>query len=178
MLVGKRIAVLAEEGFEDAELMVPLQVMKDAGARVVVVGSGSQTSYRGKKGNAAVTVETTADKVEAEDFDAIIVPGGDAPARMRRYQSMVDLVRKAYDAGKVIAAVCHGSQLLISADVVRGRRLTFWPSVATDLKNAGSTWLNEPVIKDGNLITARKPSDLPKFSKAIIEALIGREELE
>jgi protease I len=178
MLEGKRIAVLAEEGFEDIELMVPLQAMKDAGARVVVVGSGSQTSYKGKKGNAIVTVDTTADKVKAEDFDAIIIPGGYAPDRMRRHQSVIDLVRKAYDAGKVVAAVCHGPQLLISADIVRGRRVTSWPSVAIDLKNAGSIWVDEPVVQDGNLITARKPSDLPRFNKAIIEALTRQEELE
>jgi len=152
--------------------------MKDAGARVVVVGSGSRTSYKGKKGKATVTVETTADRVKGEDFDAIIIPGGYAPARMCRHQSMVDLVRKAYDAGKVIAAVCHGPQLLIPADIVRGRRLTSWPSVAIDLKNAGSIWVDEPVVKDGNIITARKPSDLPRFNKAIIETLIGQEELE
>ena len=93
---------------------------------------------------------------------------------MRRHQSMVDLVRKAYDAGKVIAAVCHGPQLLISADIVRGRRVTSWPSVAIDLKNAGSIWVDEPVVQDGNLITSRKPSDLPRFNKAIIEALTVR----
>ena len=175
MLAGKRIAILAEEGFEDAELIEPLRAMKDAGARVVIVGSGSQKSYKGKRG-ATVTVDTTAEKVNAQDFDAIIVPGGYAPDRMRLHQSMIDLVRKAYDAGKVIAGVCHGPQLLISADIVRGRRVTSWPSVAIDLKNAGSIWVDEPVVQDGNLITSRKPADLPRFNKAIIEALTRRQE--
>jgi protease I len=85
---------------------------------------------------------------------------------------MVDLVRKAHDAGKVIAAVCHGPQLLISAEVVGGRRVTSWPSVAIDLKNAGAIWVDEPVVKDGNIITSRRPADLPRFNKAIIEALV------
>ncbi len=171
MLEGKRIAILAEEDFEDIELIEPIRAMKDAGARVVVVGSGSQKSYRGKRGTATVTVDIGADKVKIEDFDAIIVPGGYAPDKMRLHQSMIDLVRKAYEVGKIIAAVCHGPQLLISADIVRGLRVTSWPSVAVDLKNAGAIWVDEPVVQDGNIITSRKPADLPKFNKAIIKAL-------
>jgi protease I len=171
MLDGKRIAILAEEDFEDSELMEPLRAMKDAGAKVVIVGSGSNKTYKGKRGNATVSVDTTADKVKAEDFDAIIVPGGYAPDKMRLHQPMVDLVREAYDSGKVIAAICHGPQLLISADIVRGHRVTSWLSVAVDLKNAGADWVDEPVVQDGNLITSRKPADLPGFNKAITEAL-------
>lgn len=172
MLAGKRIAILAEENFEDSELTEPLRAMKDAGARVVIVGSGSKKSYKGKRGSAEVTVDTTADKVEASQFDAIIVPGGYAPDKMRLHQPMVDLVRKAHAEGKIIAAVCHGPQLLISADIVKGRRVTSWPSVAVDLKNAGAIWVNEPMVRDANIITARKPADLPKFNRAIIEALL------
>jgi len=172
MLEGKRIGILAEEDFEDSELMEPLRAMKDAGASVLIVGSGSKKSYRGKRGSAEVTVDTTADKVEASQFDAIIVPGGYAPDKMRLHQPMVDLVRKAHAEGKIIAAVCHGPQLLISADIVKGRRVTSWPSVAIDLKNAGAIWVDEPMVRDGNIITSRKPADLPKFNKAIIEALL------
>jgi protease I len=171
VLDGKRIAILAEEDFEDSELVEPLRAMKNVGARVVIVGSGSKQSYNGKRGNATVTVDTTADKVKAEDFDAIIVPGGYAPDKMRLHQPMIDLVKKAHDLGKVVAAICHGPQLLISADIVRGRRITSWPSVAVDLKNAGANWVDEPVVRDGNLISSRKPTDLPRFNKAIIEAL-------
>ena len=172
MLEGKRIAILAEEDFEDSELTEPLRAMKNAGARVVIVGSGSKKSYKGKRGSAEVTVDTTADKVEASQFDAIIVPGGYAPDKMRLHQPMVDLVREAHAEGKIIAAVCHGPQLLISADIVKGRRVTSWPSVAVDLKNAGAIWVDEPMVRDGNIITSRKPADLPKFNKAIIEALL------
>jgi protease I len=172
MLLGKRIAILVEEDFEDSELMEPLRAMKDAGARVVIVGSGSKQSYKGKRGLATIDVDTTADKVKAEDFDAIIIPGGYAPDKMRLYQPMIDLVNKAHDEGKVIAAICHGPQLLISAGIVRGHRVTSWSSVAVDLKNAGAIWVDEPVVRDGNIITSRRPSDLPKFNKVIIEALI------
>jgi protease I len=170
-LEGKRIAILAEEDFEDVELVEPLKAMKEAGAKVVVVGSGSKPRYKGKRGTATVRVDAIAERVKAEDFDAIIVPGGYAPDKMRLHQPMIDLVRKAHDLGKVVAAVCHGPQLLISADIVRGRRVTSWPSVAVDLKNAGADWVDEPVVRDGNLITSRKPADLPRFNKAIIEAL-------
>jgi protease I len=170
-LTGKRIAILVEEGFEDAEVTESLRAMRDVGARVTVVGSGSQKSYKGKHGN-QVTADTTAEKVTAQDFDAIIIPGGHAPDRMRLHQPMIDLVKQAHDDGKVIAAVCHGPQLLISAGIVRGRRMTSWPSVAVDLKNAGAIWADEPVVRDGNIITSRKPADLPRFNKAIIQALI------
>ena len=171
MLDGKRIAILAEEGFEDSELIEPMRAMKNAGAKVVIVGSGSRDTYSGKRGSATVPVDTTADSVEAADFDVIIIPGGYAPDKMRLHQSMIDLVRKAYDAGKVIAAICHGPQLLISAGIVRGHQVTSWPSIVVDLTNAGADWIDAPVAQDGNLITSRKPADLPRFNKAIIESL-------
>jgi len=172
-LKGKRVAILAEQDFEDVELTEPLKAMKEAGAQVFIVGSGSQPSYQGKRGKATIKVDIDADKVRAEDFDAIIIPGGYAPDKMRLHQPMIDLVRKAHDLGRVIAAVCHGPQLLISADIVRGRRLTSWPSVAIDLKNAGANWVDESMVKDGNIITSRRPSDLPLFNRAIIQALGG-----
>ena len=171
MLDGKKIAILVEEGFEDSELIEPLRSMKNAGARVVIVGSGSQETYSGKRGSATVRVDAAADEVKAEDFDAIIVPGGYAADKMRLHQAMVDLVKKAYDLGKVVAAICHGPQLLISAEIVKGRRVTSWPSVAVDLRNAGAEWVDVPVARDGNLITSRKPADLPRFNKSIIETL-------
>jgi protease I len=172
MLAGKRIAIMVEADFEDSELAEPLKAMRDGGARVVIVGSGSRPSYKGKRGTVTVAADTTADKVSAGDFDAVIVPGGYAPDKMRLHPPMVDLVKKAHDTGKIVAAICHGPQLLISAGIVRGRRMTSWPSVAVDLENAGATWVDEPVVRDGNIITSRRPVDLPKFNKAIIEALV------
>lgn len=170
-LAGKRIAILVEQDFEDSELAEPLHVMKDAGADVVLVGSGSQETYKGKKGTVSVRPDTTADRVRAADFDALIIPGGYAPDKMRLHPPMVDLVRDAYHQGKVVAAICHGPQLLISADVVRGRTLTCYPSIAVDVRNAGGSYVDEPVVRDRNLITSRRPADLPAFDNAIIEAL-------
>lgn len=175
MLQGKRVIILAEEGFEDSELIEVRRAMRDAGVKVVVVGSGLKDDYKGKRGGATIKVDIAADKVSAEDFDAIVIPGGYAPDKMRLQQPMIDLVRKAYDSGKVIAAICHGPQLLISADIVRGRRVTSWPSVAIDLKNAGAEWVDDAVVKDGDLITSRKSADLPRFNRAIIEALASRQ---
>jgi len=171
MLNGKRVAILAEEDFEDSELIEPMRALKGTGARVLIIGSGSQETYRGKRGGTTARVDATADKVKAEDFDAVIVPGGYAPDKMRLHQSMIDLIRKAHDLGKVVGAICHGPQLLISAEIVKGRRVTSWPSIALDLRNAGADWVDEPVVQDENLITSRKPADLPRFNKAIIKAL-------
>lgn len=171
MLEGKRIAILVEQDFEDSELVEPLRAMKEAGGVVTVVGSGSQRSYWGKRRNANIKADISADQARAEDFDAVIIPGGYAPDKMRMHPSMIELVKKAHGLGRVVAAVCHGPQLLISADIVRGRRVTSWASVAIDLENAGADWIDKPVVVDGNLITARKPADLPAFNNAIIEAL-------
>jgi deglycase len=175
MLDGKRIAILAEQDFEDAELTEPLRAMKATGARVMVVGSGSQKIYQGKRGVAEIKVDADADQVRADYFDAVIIPGGSAPDKMRLHRPMIDLVRKAHDSGRLVAAICHGPQLLISAEVVRGRKVTSWPSIAIDLKNAGALWIDEAVVRDGNLITSRQPADLPEFNAAIIEALQGRD---
>ena len=170
-ITGRRIGILVEQDFEDVELTGPMQTMQDAGAVVTLIGSGSRNTYTGKQHKAKVTVDTTADKVAAADFDMLIIPGGYAPDKMRLSQPMVDLVRNFHDAGKLIAAICHGPQMLISAGIVKGRKVTSWPSVAVDLRNAGGIWVDEPVVKDLNIITSRKPADVPQFSKAIIEAL-------
>jgi len=171
MLNGQRIAIFIEDGFEDLEVIEPMRAMKAAGARVIIVGTGSSQSYRSKSGKRTITAEITADRARAEDFDAIIITSGLAMDRMRFYQSMVELVRQAHGLGRVIAAICHGPQLLISADIVKGHRMTSWPSIAVDLRNAGADWVDEPVVQDGNIITSRKPADLPMFDKAIIDAV-------
>ncbi|MBE0481133.1 MAG: type 1 glutamine amidotransferase [Dehalococcoidia bacterium] len=168
---GRRIAILVEDDFEDVELTEPMEALKKAGVEMTIVGSGSKKTYRGKRGRATIDAETTADKVDLDEFDAVLIPGGYAPDKMRLYQPMIDLVSRAFRMGKIVAAVCHGPQLLISADVVRGRRVTSWPSVAIDLKNAGAEFVDRPVVKDDNLITSRMPGDLPEFSAAIIEEL-------
>jgi len=169
---GKRVAMLIEDGFEDTELTGPLQLLRDAGLTVTVVGPHAGREYTGKRG-ARVSSDVAAGGVRAADFDAVVIPGGHAPDRMRMRHAMVDLARDAMDAGKPVAAICHGPQVLISADVLRGRTVTCWPSIAIDVRNAGGLYVDRPVVEDGNLITSRKPDDVPQFTAAILKALEG-----
>ena len=170
-LTGKRIAMLVEDEFEDRELTGPLDALRAAGATVTLVGPTAGTEFRGKKGEAIVTSDINAGAAKIKDFDAVVIPGGHAPDKMRMRHAMVDLARDAMEAGKPVAAICHGPQVLISANVLRGRTLTCWPSIAIDVKNAGGLYVDKPVVEDGNLITSRKPDDVPVFSEAIIRAL-------
>ncbi len=171
MLEGCKVGILVEEGFEDAELVETVRAMSDAGAMVIIIGDSCAKSYRGRRGKARTRVDNTADKVNVDDLGALVVQGGYAADKMRMHQSMVDLVKRAHDLNKVVAAICYGPQLLISADIVRGKRVTSWPSIAIDLTNAGAVWVDEPVVQDKNIITARKSADLPRFNKAVIDAL-------
>jgi len=170
-LAGKRVAILVEDEFEDRELTGPLDALRAAGADVTIVGAIKGGSYRGKRGDATITSDLAAGDARMRDFDALIIPGGHAPDKMRLRHAMVDLTREAMEAGKPVAAICHGPQLLISANALRGRTLTCWPSIAVDVKNAGGLYVDKPVVEDGNLITSRKPDDVPAFSDAIIRAL-------
>ena len=163
--------MLVEEGFEDRELVGPLEALREAGATVTIVGPAANTEYRGKRGHAVVASELAAGSARMKDFDALVIPGGHAPDKMRMRHAMVDLARDTMEAGKPVAAICHGPQLLISANALRGRTLTCWPSIAIDVKNAGGLYVDKPVVEDGNLITSRKPDDVPVFSDAIIRAL-------
>jgi protease I len=171
VLAGKRVAILVEDGFEDRELTGPRDALEAAGAAVTIVGPSAGAKFRGKRGNAVVTAAEAAGAIRIKDFDALVIPGGYAPDKMRMRHAMVDLAREAMDAGKPVAAICHGPQLLISANVLRGRTLTCWPSIAIDVKNAGGLYVDKPVVEDGNLITSRKPDDVPMFSEAVIRAL-------
>lgn len=171
VLTGKRVAILVEDGFEDRELTGPRDALSAAGARVIIVGPTAGTDFLGKRGEATVTSDLAAGSVRIQDVDALVIPGGHAPDKMRMRHAMVDLTREAMDAGKPVAAICHGPQLLISANALRGRTLTCWPSIAVDVKNAGGLYVDKPVVEDGNLITSRKPDDVPVFSEAIIRAL-------
>jgi protease I len=168
---ARRVALLVEDDFDGREVLEPLQTLRAAGVDVTVVGPVAGTTYRGKKAGAEITAELAAGKARIEDFDAIVIPGGYAPDRMRMRHAMVDLVRDAIEAGKPVAAICHGAQLLISVNAVRDRTVTCWPSIAIDVKNAGGRYVDRPVVEDGNLITSRKPDDVPAFSEAILRAL-------
>jgi protease I len=170
-LTGKRVALLVEDGFEARELNEPLEALKAAGADVVVVGPAADTQYGDKTGRHTITADLAAGAARAADFDAVVIPGGHAPDKMRMRHAMVDLARDAMADAKPVAAVCHGAQVLISANALRGRTLTCWPSIAIDVKNAGGLYVDRPVVRDGNLITSRKPDDLGAFSDALIDAL-------
>jgi protease I len=171
VVTGKRVAMLVEDEFEDHELAGPADMLRAAGVEVVIVGPTVGADYRGRRGHVTVKCELAAGSARIGQFDAIVIPGGYAPDRMRMRHAMVDLVRDAVDAGKPVAAFGHGPQLLISANALRGRTVTCWPSIAIDVKNAGGRYVDRPVVEDGHLITARKPDDVAAFSEAILRAL-------
>ncbi|NIQ94478.1 MAG: type 1 glutamine amidotransferase [Desulfuromonadales bacterium] len=168
-LKGKRVAILAEEQYEDLELWYPLLRLKEEGAEVSVVGAGADT-YASKHG---YSVKTDADvkDVFAPDFDAVVIPGGYAPDHMRRHAAMVNFVHACHEEGKVVAAICHAGWMLASAGIIRGRQVTGFFAIRDDLVNAGAEYIDAEVVRDGNLITSRVPSDLPAFCRTIIAAL-------
>jgi deglycase len=170
-LSRRRVTILVEDEFEDRELTGPLEALRAAGVIVTVAGPVAGAEYRGKRGTAVVKADVSAASVKVKDLDALVIPGGHAPDKMRMRHAMVDLARDMMAAGKPVAAICHGPQLLISANALRGRTLTCWPSIAIDVKNAGGLYVDKPVAEDGNLITSRKPDDVPMFSDAILRAL-------
>lgn len=169
-LLGKHVAVLAETLYEDMELWYPVYRLREAGAEVVIIGSGSSETYTSKHGY-PVKPDTTADQVTGRDFDAVVIPGGYAPDHMRRHAAMVRLVRDADEHGKIVAAICHAGWMLASAGIARGRTLTCYHSIKDDLINAGARYVDREVVRDGNLITSRFPADLPAFMRAIVGAL-------
>jgi deglycase len=171
-LKGKRVAILAETLYQELELWYPLFRLQETGAEVLVVGSGTEKTYTGKYGY-PVMVDKNAAEVQAVNFDAVIIPGGYAPDHMRRYPEMVGLVRKTYENGKIVAAICHGGWMLASADIVKGKKVTAFFAIKDDLVHAGAQFVDQEVCIDGNIITSRKPEDLPAFLRAIIAAVNG-----
>lgn len=169
-LSGKRIAIFAEQKYEDLELWYPGLRLREEGATVTIVGSGTANEYHGKYGY-PVKVDKNIDDVRVEDFDALIIPGGFAPDHMRRSEKMVQFVRDMYGAGKVIAAICHGPWMLTTAEVVSGKNVTSFFAIKSDMVHAGALWQDAEVVSDGTLITARTPQDLPAFCRAIIDVL-------
>jgi len=169
-LKGKRVAILAENLYQEMELWVPYYRLKETGAAVKVIGTGSAKSYTSKHGY-PVAVDAAADEVKAKDFDAVIIPGGYAPDLMRRSTAMVGLVREAFQQGKVVAAICHAGWMLCSAGILKGKTATCFHAIKDDMVNAGARYVDEEVVVDGNLITSRKPDDLPAFCREIVKAL-------
>lgn len=169
-LTGKRVAILAENHYQDQEVWYPYYRLKEEGAEVVVVGTGSAKTYTSKFGY-PIDADKSASEVSAADFDAVIIPGGYAPDLMRRYADMVKLVREAVLADKVVASICHGGWMLASAKILQGRTVTSFFAIKDDLEHAGATFTDVEVAVDRNLITSRMPGDLPAFLRAIIAAL-------
>ena len=166
-----RVAFVADDQFEDSELRVPWDRLRSAGHEVVLVGLEAGKRIQGKKQKETFTTDVAAKDARAEEFDAVVVPGGYSPDRIRTSIDMVRLVRGMFTAGKPVAAVCHGPWLLVEADALDGRTVTSWPSLKTDLINAGARWVDRPVVEDENVITSRNPGDLEVFSDAILRQL-------
>jgi len=171
-LYGKRIAFLAASGFEQVELTEPWNAVKDAGAEVVLVSlkSGKIQGFHHDEKADLFTVDKTVEDVSASEFNGLVLPGGVFnPDALRVNKKAVSFVRDFFTQQKPVAAVCHGPWMLIEADVVRGRKVTSWPSLQTDLKNAGATWVDEECVCDQGLVTSRNPDDLPAFCEKAIE---------
>jgi protease I len=175
-LQGRKIAILATDGVEQVELTEPQKALRDAGADVTVVSLKSGTIQgmnHDQKGDKLPVDKTLAD-VTPEQFDGLVLPGGVAnPDYLRVDKQAVAFVKSFAAGGKGIAAICHGPWTLIEADVVRGKKMTSWPSLQTDLRNAGANWVDEPMVQDGMLVTSRKPDDLKQFNKAMVEMFAG-----
>ena len=170
VLDGKRVAILAENMYQEMELWAPYYRLKEEGAEVKVVGAGGAKAYTSKHGY-PVNVDVQAEAVSAVEFDAVVVRGGYAPDMMRRHAAMVKLVREAFQQGKVVAAICHAGWVLASAGILKGRKATSFFAIKDDMVNAGATWLDQEVVVDGTLITSRKRDDLPAFCREIVRAL-------
>ena len=169
-LAGIKVIILVEQMFNDLEFWYPYYRLKEAGAQVTVVGSGSAEQYIGKSGT-TIKVDVSADQVKVSEFDGIVIPGGYAPDHMRRYPEMIALVKNLFEDRKTVAAICHAGWMLASAKILEGRNVTSFFAIKDDLIHAGANWIDEEVVVDGNLITSRKPDDLPAFMKAVIAAL-------
>jgi protease I len=168
-LEGKHIAYLVGEGFEDLEFWVPLMRLREEGATVTVVGPEVKT-YRGKHCLEA-TPDKAAQDVKAEDFDAIVVPGGWAPDKMRRYPAVLDLVSGVHAQGKIVGSICHAGLVLISAGIVKGAKATGSEGIKDDLINAGAEWVDQAAFRDGNIVWGRVVKDIPDFCRELIKAL-------
>ncbi|MEW6350082.1 MAG: type 1 glutamine amidotransferase domain-containing protein [Thermodesulfobacteriota bacterium] len=169
-LRGKKVAILAEEIYNEFELWIPYYRLLEEGAQVSVIGTGTAAVYHGKYG-IPVKVDNAASEVSAGDFDAVVIPGGYAPDKMRIHPEMVGLVKSLYLQGKVVASICHGGWMLVSAGILQGKKATSYVAIKDDMTNAGAIWEDSQLVRDGNLITSRKPEDLPAFCRTLVDAI-------
>jgi deglycase len=171
-LAGRRAAVMIGPLFEDAEAIYPYYRLQEAGARVAFVGSEAGASMTGKQG-VELTTDDAAAEIAAADLDLLVIAGGFGPDKLRRDDSVLELVRTMNEAGKPIAFICHAGWVPVSAGIVEGRRVTSVPAIADDMRNAGAAWEDSEVVVDGNFVTSRRPPDLPAFMRATIELAAG-----
>jgi protease I len=169
-LHNKRVAVLVEQQYQEMEVWYPIYRLREAGCTVTVVGPEAGQSYPSKLGYPCKS-DKAAGQCRADDFDAVVVPGGFAPDFMRRTEAMIRFVSNMAEQGKVVAAICHGPWVLCSTQALKGRRATCFFAIKDDVSNAGASYVDAEVVRDGNLITSRKPDDLPAFMQAIIQAV-------
>jgi len=168
-LTGKQVLILAGPDFEDRELFYPLYRFQEAGATVKIAGIGEK-NYKGKYG-VPIEVDGSAEDLQSKNWDAVIIPGGWAPDKIRANQAALAIVQKAMKQGNVVAAICHAGWVLTSADVVKGKTVTSFENIKHDLIHAGATWVDKEVVVDGNLVTSRKPSDLPAFCRETMKLM-------
>jgi protease I len=166
-----RIMFIVASDFEDSEFRVPYERVKQAGHEAVIVGIKAGKLLKGKKGKETISAEKAAKDVSADEFDALVIPGGYSPDHLRMDSDMVELVQAFFDSDKPVAAICHAGWMLAEADIADGRTLTSWPSIKTDLINAGAHWVDREVVEDGNIITSRKPDDLKAFCDALLRQI-------
>jgi protease I len=173
-LKGKRIAILATDGFEQSELLEPKRALEEAGAEVDVISlkKGEIRGWKMKDWGDEVEVDRVIGSVRADDYDALVLPGGVInPDKLRLHDEVLAFVRAFFEQGKPVGAICHGPWTLIDAGVVKGRHVTSWPSLRSDLVNAGATWTDEEVVSERGLVTSRKPDDLPAFNRKLVEEI-------
>jgi protease I len=173
-LTGKKVAILVADGFEESELLKPRAALSEAGAITMIISPNQKSvkSWTGEGFGQSIAVDLHVGKADAGDFDALLLPGGVLnPDKLRIDPAAVEFARAFFEAGKPVAAICHGPQLLIEADVVEGRRMTSYEAIKTDLINAGADWVDEEVVCDQGLVTSRKPSDIPAFNRKMIEEI-------
>ncbi len=166
--MSKRVVALVADLYEDLELWYPKLRFEEAGWKVTIAAPEEEQTYRGKHGYPCFSDASVAD-VNSSAFDLLLIPGGYSPDRLRQEQDVLRLTREFHDAGKPIAFICHGGWVLVSAKILSGRRLTSYVAIKDDMVNAGATWVDEPVVVDGHLISSRTPADLPQFARAAID---------
>lgn len=167
-LKGKKIVAVVEDLYNDLEHWYPVYRMREEGAEVIIAGPEANKTYNGQSGIPAQTDVAFSD-IDAKDYDGILIPGGWAPDRLRRYPELLEFVRKMNDAKKTIGQICHAGWVLVSANILKGKKVTSTPAIKDDMRNAGADWVNEECVVDGNIVSSRRPDDMPVYAKAFAD---------